>query len=88
MSLAFAETTPASSIALDIEGVTHRYDLDGRDLEVLDDVSLSLAPGEFVALLGPSGCGKSTLLRLAAGLETPTTGRVLEDGRPIATPDP
>ena len=88
MSLAFAEATPASSIALDIEGVTHRYDLDGRDLEVLDDVSFSLAPGEFVALLGPSGCGKSTLLRLAAGLETPTTGRVLEDGRPIAAPDP
>ncbi|MGX5720276.1 ABC transporter ATP-binding protein [Shinella zoogloeoides] len=88
MSLALADPTPASSIALDIEGVTHRYDLDGRDLAVLDDVSLSLAPGEFVALLGPSGCGKSTLLRLAAGLETPTTGRVLEDGRPIAAPNP
>ncbi|WLS00440.1 ABC transporter ATP-binding protein [Shinella sumterensis] len=88
MALALAENVVSNSIALDIEGVTHRYDLDGRDLQVLDNVSIVIEPGEFVALLGPSGCGKSTLLRLAAGLETPTTGRVLEDGRPIIAPDP
>ncbi|MDP9588353.1 UNVERIFIED_ORG: NitT/TauT family transport system ATP-binding protein [Shinella zoogloeoides] len=88
MALAPAENVVSNSIALDIEGVTHRYDLDGRDLQVLDNVSIVIEPGEFVALLGPSGCGKSTLLRLAAGLETPTTGRVLEDGRPIIAPDP
>jgi len=88
MALALAENVISNSIALDIEGVTHRYDLDGRDLQVIDNVSIVIEPGEFVALLGPSGCGKSTLLRLAAGLETPTTGRVLEDGRPITAPDP
>lgn len=88
MALALAENVVSNSIALDIEGVTHRYDLDGRDLQVLDNVSIVIEPGEFVALLGPSGCGKSTLLRLAAGLETPTTGRVLENGRPITAPDP
>jgi NitT/TauT family transport system ATP-binding protein len=88
MALALADNVVSNSIALDIEGVTHRYDLDGRDLQVLDNVSIVIEPGEFVALLGPSGCGKSTLLRLAAGLETPTTGRVLEDGRPITAPDP
>lgn len=88
MALALAENVVSNSIALDIEGVTHRYDLDGRDLQVLDNVSIVIEPGEFVALLGPSGCGKSTLLRLAAGLETPTTGRVLEDARPIIAPDP
>ncbi|WLS06231.1 ABC transporter ATP-binding protein [Shinella oryzae] len=88
MALALADNVVSNSIALDIEGVTHRYDLDGRDLQVLDNVSIVIEPGEFVALLGPSGCGKSTLLRLAAGLETPTTGRVLEDGRPIIAPDP
>ncbi|GLR54485.1 ABC transporter ATP-binding protein [Shinella yambaruensis] len=87
MALALAETA-ADSIALDVEGVSHRYELDGKDLQVLDDVSLAIAPGEFVALLGPSGCGKSTLLRLAAGLETPTAGKVLENGRPITTPNP
>lgn len=88
MALALAEANPVESIALDVEGVSHRYELDGKDLQVLDNVSLTIAPGEFVALLGPSGCGKSTLLRLAAGLETATVGKVLEDGRPITAPNP
>jgi NitT/TauT family transport system ATP-binding protein len=88
MALALAEAVPVESIALDVEGVSHRYDLDGKALQVLDNVSLTIAPGEFVALLGPSGCGKSTLLRLAAGLETATVGKVLEDGRPITAPNP
>lgn len=88
MSLALAKTGSPASIALDVEGVSHRYGLDGKELQVLDNVSLAIEPGEFVALLGPSGCGKSTLLRLAAGLETPTAGKVLEDGRPITAPNP
>ena len=88
MALALAEAPFVDSIALDVEGVSHRYELDGKDLQVLDNVSLTIAPGEFVALLGPSGCGKSTLLRLAAGLETATVGKVLEDGRPITAPNP
>ncbi len=47
----------------------------------VDHVSLSVAEGEFVALLGPSGCGKTTTLRMIAGFEHPTSGRVLIDGR-------
>jgi ABC-type Fe3+/spermidine/putrescine transport system ATPase subunit len=51
----------------------------------VDDVSLSIAPGEVFTLLGPSGCGKSTTLRIVAGLEEPDAGEVLLDGRVIAS---
>jgi ABC-type sugar transport system ATPase subunit len=48
------------------------------------DIDLQIADGEFLVLVGPSGCGKSTLLRLVAGLETPTSGRVLIDGTDVS----
>ena len=51
---------------------------------VLREISLDVAPGEVVAILGQSGGGKSTLLRLAAGLDTPTAGRLLIDGTPVS----
>jgi NitT/TauT family transport system ATP-binding protein len=79
---------PRRSVALEVRGVSHAFDLGGKHLPVLDNIDLSVAPGEFVALLGPSGCGKSTLLRLVAGLEQPNAGTLLEDGAPILSPDP
>ena len=81
---------PAESrgMTVEIANVSHRFELEGAPLPVLDGISLSVAAGEFVALLGPSGCGKSTLLRLLAGLEPPTAGTLLADGRPITAPDP
>lgn len=59
-------------VGLDLLGVGHHY----QDKRILDDIDLSIAPGEFVTFLGPSGVGKSTLLRILAGLEEPTEGRV------------
>ncbi|MBA2589198.1 MAG: ATP-binding cassette domain-containing protein [Alphaproteobacteria bacterium] len=63
-----------------LEGIAKRFP---NGLQALDDLSFSVARGEFVSLLGPSGCGKSTALRLAAGLLTPDAGAVrYADGKP------
>jgi ABC-type nitrate/sulfonate/bicarbonate transport system ATPase subunit len=55
-------------------------------VQVLDNVTLSVAAGEMVCLVGPSGCGKSTLLRMLAGLETPSDGELLVGRDPISGP--
>ncbi|MET7933132.1 NHLP bacteriocin export ABC transporter permease/ATPase subunit [Streptomyces sp. NPDC005322] len=65
--------------------LTFRYGEDGP--LVLDDVSLEIRPGEFVAVVGPSGCGKSTLLRLLIGFERPVSGSVLYDGQDLSALD-
>jgi len=57
-----------------------------RRFTALDDITLDVLSGEFLALVGPSGCGKSTLLDLLGGLEAPTSGRILLDGRSIVGP--
>ncbi|AOL06746.1 MULTISPECIES: ABC transporter ATP-binding protein [Burkholderia] len=100
VSAAVLESSVASSVAaasavaaprgarIDIRRVSHAFDGPGGALPVLDDVTLSVAASEFVALLGPSGCGKSTLLRLVAGLDAARQGTIAQDGVPIEQPDP
>ena len=87
-SAALAERQSARNLAIEIRNVSHQFELSGSRLAVLEGINLTVEPGEFVALLGPSGCGKSTLLRLLAGLESPSSGAILVDGRPLAQPDP
>jgi ABC-type nitrate/sulfonate/bicarbonate transport system ATPase subunit len=83
-----APPATARNVAIDIRGVSHAFELDGSRLPVLESIDLSVAAGEFVALLGPSGCGKSTLLRLISGLEQPTSGSISAEGALIDRPDP
>lgn len=78
-----AKPAPATP-RLRLDHVTIDFGKRGRP--AVDDVSLSIAPGEFVALLGPSGCGKSTLLNVFAGFRAPTRGRVFLDERPHTGP--
>ena len=62
-----------------LENVTKKFD----KFVAVDNLSLHIADRGFVTLLGPSGCGKTTTLRMIAGLETPTSGRILIDGKPV-----
>ncbi|WP_241560621.1 ABC transporter ATP-binding protein [Paenirhodobacter populi] len=86
--MALKEDLPGAGREISIEAVSHRFDLEGAPLPVLDDVSFTIEPGSFVALLGPSGCGKSTLLRLIAGLDHPASGAIRVDGAQVGAPDP
>jgi len=75
----------ALSGAIDMRHIVFRYHPSGPP--VLSDLSLQIGAGEFVAIVGPSGCGKSTLVRLLLGFETPESGNIYFDGRPLDTLD-
>ncbi|HJW83594.1 MAG TPA: ABC transporter ATP-binding protein [Anaerolineae bacterium] len=75
-----------SQAALRVERVRHTYHDASGHTEALDDISLNIAPGEFVCLVGPSGSGKSTLLRILAGLIRPEAGRIWLDGQLVQSP--
>ena len=75
-----AEAANHAAPALEITGIHKNFET----FSALRDVSLSVRPGEMLCFLGPSGCGKTTLLRIIAGLETQTSGRIVQNGRDIS----
>lgn len=83
MPEAAAADRPRAGVDLHIEGVSKEYLLPTGPLMVLEDISLQISGGEFVAVVGPSGCGKSTLLRIMAGIIPPSTGKVLYNGQVV-----
>jgi len=74
-----------SQALIRIEGLSKAYQRGGQQIPVLLDIQLQVQAGEFVALMGPSGSGKSTLLNLIAGIDQPSSGRILFKGVDIAT---
>jgi putative ABC transport system ATP-binding protein len=80
-----AQPTPqAASPVVDVQDVRKVYRRDTQEITVLDGMSLQVPEGEFVALMGPSGSGKTTLLNLIAGIDRPTSGKVVVAGTDVA----
>jgi putative ABC transport system ATP-binding protein len=69
---------------VDVQKVVKVYKRDTQELKVLDGIDVSIPEGEFVALMGPSGSGKTTLLNLIAGIDRPTSGKVVVAGTDVA----
>ncbi len=75
-------------VILDVQGLTKTFVSNGLEHTTLDRISLQVHRREFLCVLGPSGCGKSTLIRIVAGLDSPTSGEVLLDGKQVEGPGP
>jgi len=79
--------TAMNNYALETRSVIKTYQSDSGVIQAVDDVSLQVAAGEFVALVGPSGSGKTTMLSILAALLQPTSGQILLDGQDLAKMD-
>ena len=71
---------------ISVQDATKTYSTRNGDVHAVEHVDFDIDEGDFVSLVGPSGCGKSTLMSMIGGLEAPTSGRMLVDGRPVDAP--
>jgi len=81
---AVARVAEAAESMVEIKQVRKVYHRDSQDITVLDGIDIEVPEGEFVALMGPSGSGKTTLLNLIAGIDRPSSGRVIVAGTDLA----
>ena len=84
MSMAASSNPPSATTAIRTENVCRHYTMGESLIRAVDGVSIEVPSGEFVALLGTSGSGKSSLLNLIAGLDRPTSGLVMVEGKDLA----
>ena len=75
-------------VTLEVQGLNKEFETAGGSVTALKDINFKTHKREFVCVIGPSGCGKSTLIRILAGLETPTSGKMLLDGKEVHGPGP
>lgn len=76
------------SSKIEVKRLTKVFNSPGGSVKALENLSFTVKPYELLCIVGPSGCGKSTLLQIIAGLEKPTSGKVLLNGRRIEGPGP
>ncbi|MGN0585372.1 MAG: ABC transporter ATP-binding protein [Ruminococcus sp.] len=74
-------------LSLEIRHLNKRFNVGGKEVEILNDINLEIKKGEFITIVGHSGCGKSTLLKIIAGLVGYNDGEVIRNGRPVKGPD-
>lgn len=75
-------------VTLEVQGLGKEFETAGGSVTALKDINFKTHKREFVCVIGPSGCGKSTLIRILAGLETPSSGKMLLDGKEVHGPGP
>ena len=75
--------SPAPALKLEIRNLSKRFVTETGPVQVLDDISLNAASGEFISIIGPSGCGKSTLFNILTGLLEHDAGTIALDGKPL-----
>jgi NitT/TauT family transport system ATP-binding protein len=73
---------------LEIRNLTKMFSTEEGEMAALEDISIEVTPAEFLCIIGPSGCGKTTLLRMVAGLDHPSSGEIILDGKEVKGPSP